>query len=283
MEGVPHLTRQALDLLRQWDCSMDRDRVEPTIYTAIVTALMRRVLTPLFGRALTDEAMNGADRGGPAHLRGLRVIVARHIEAGDTSLLPDGESWESLLSASLHDAIAWLRETLGDDIGGWKWGVLHRTRHTHPLAPVFPDHASVLNPPSIDCGGDSETPQQGGFAPGRPFVLTSTSVARYVYDLSDWSNSRWIVPLGASGHPASPHYADQQPRWAAVGLHPMLYDWNAILADAESTQRLNATYYANLMNTTAKLLTVALSLSRPTVASSRSPERSGGESAATRG
>jgi penicillin amidase len=72
-----------------------------------------------------------------------------------------------------------------------------------------------------------------------PFTLYSTSVARYVYDLSDWTNSRWIVPLGASGHPGSPHYADQLERWAAVQTNAMLYDWALIRADAETTQELS--------------------------------------------
>ena len=55
------------------------------------------------------------------------------------------------------------------------------------------------------------------------FEITGTSVARYVWDTADWDNSRWIVPLGASGHAASPHYADQGPIWADVDLVPALY------------------------------------------------------------
>jgi penicillin G amidase len=232
------LARQAIDLLRVWDCSMDADKVQPTIYSALFTELFRLVSTSLVGDKLTAEAMNGMDRGGPAHLRGMRVIFARAIEAGDNSLLPDGETWDSLLARSLDDAIAWLRATFGDDIQGWTWGTLHRTQHTHVLMPVAADYAALLNPPSVECGGDSDTPQQGAFAPGKPFTVYSTSVARYVYDLADWNNSWWVVPLGSSGHPGSPHYADQMRNWADVGMYPMLYDWDRIRADAESTQEL---------------------------------------------
>ena len=70
------------------------------------------------------------------------------------------------------------------------------------------------------------------------FELALTSVARYVFDLGDWERSGWIVPLGASGHPGSRHYADQAADWAAVRLRPMRYDWARIAADTESQQRL---------------------------------------------
>jgi penicillin amidase len=63
-------------------------------------------------------------------------------------------------------------------------------------------------------------------------------VTRYCFDLSDWDKSGWTSPLGASGHPGSPHYADQVPAWAEQRLHPMLYSWDKIEADAESHQRL---------------------------------------------
>ncbi|MDE0178548.1 MAG: penicillin acylase family protein, partial [Gammaproteobacteria bacterium] len=57
-------------------------------------------------------------------------------------------------------------------------------------------------------------------------------------DPSDWRNSRWIVPLGASGHPGSPHYADQAELWADVETIPQLWDWDDILAAAETRQTL---------------------------------------------
>ena len=235
------LAKQAIDRLRTWDCSMDIDKVEPTIYSALFTEVFRQVSTPLVGEKLTAEAMNGMDRGGPAHLRGMRVIFARDIDSGDTSLLPEGKTWNSVLTSALEDAVVWLQGHHGADINAWTWGTLHRTQHTHTLLPIAAEYASLLNPPSVECGGDSDTPQQGAFAPGKPFTLYSTSVARYVYDLADWSNSWWVVPLGSSGHPGSPHYADQMPRWADVGMYPMLYDWDRIRADAETTQELRPT------------------------------------------
>lgn len=44
-------------------------------------------------------------------------------------------------------------------------------------------------------------------------------VARFVWDLA--GDSRWVVPLGASGDPASPHHHDQQAAWAAGHTIPL--------------------------------------------------------------
>ena len=65
------------------------------------------------------------------------------------------------------------------------------------------------------------------------------SVNRYIHDPSDWRNSRWIVPLGASGHPGSPHYADQARQWADVETIPQRWDWEEI-EDAAQTRQLLA-------------------------------------------
>jgi penicillin amidase len=133
--------------------------------------------------------------------------------------------------------VAWLRETLGPDPAAWSWGRLHVTRPAHPLSPSFPDEAALLDPPSLPTGGDGDTVQAADFV-ATGYELTLTSVARYAFDLGDWERSAWIVPLGASGHPGSPHYADQARDWAAVRLRPMRYDWTRIAADAETHQRL---------------------------------------------
>lgn len=56
------------------------------------------------------------------------------------------------------------------------------------------------------------------------------AVARYVFDVGNWDNCTWIVTGGASGDPASPHYADQHHAWSRCELIPMRYDWDTIMA-----------------------------------------------------
>jgi penicillin amidase len=91
----------------------------------------------------------------------------------------------------------------------------------------------------VAIGGDSDTVQAGSFIAGAGYGVTSTSVARYVFDLADWEQSAWIVPLGSSGHPGSSHYADQAERWSECRLAPMRYGWARVAAEAESHQVLD--------------------------------------------
>ena len=119
----------------------------------------------------------------------------------------------------------------------WQWGRLHRTQPQHPLSAVFPEAAGFLDPPALAVHGDGDTPLAGSHG-SESFTVTGLSVNRYVHDPSDWTRSCWISPLGASGHPASLHYADQAQMWADVEFIPQLWDWSEIEEQAETTQVL---------------------------------------------
>jgi penicillin amidase len=195
-------------------------------------------MAPVLG-PLAAEAFAGTPRGGVAHMARLRGRLPEWIRASDRRLLPPGLDWPTALARALGGAVAELREKLGDDLAAWRWDRLHRTQPQHPLAVVFPELADHLSPPSVAIGGDGDTVQAAGYVPAAGYGLSLASVARYVFDLGDWERSGWVVPLGASGHPASPHYADQTAAWSEVRLLPMRYDWAGIRAGAESQQRLD--------------------------------------------
>ena len=101
-----------------------------------------------------------------------------------------------------------------------------------------PALAPILDPPRIATGGDGDTPWAGPYAPADFAALGGMSVFRYAYDPADWERSLWAVPLGSSGHPGSPHYADQAETWANVRMAPMMYGWERIAAHAETEQTL---------------------------------------------
>ncbi len=86
--------------------------------------------------------------------------------------------------------------------------------------------------------GDADTPLAGAYSQVDRYTSVLMSVNRYIHDPADWRRSRWIVPLGASGHPGSRHYADQATLWADVETIPQLWEWEDIVADAEAQQLL---------------------------------------------
>ncbi|MFP6588995.1 MAG: penicillin acylase family protein [Candidatus Latescibacterota bacterium] len=227
----------AADTLRSWDGRMDRDAVAPAVYQATRRALIRRLVEHAFGDAVELVWANtpGTD------MMARQVVLEMHLAmAGETrgdAVLPPGQTWEGLLGEAFVAGVAQLARELGDDSSRWTWGRVHHTRPTHPLAETFPEWAGLLNPSGYAVHGDADTPLAGSFTLGS-FTVTALSVNRYLFDPADWTTSRWIVPGGASGHPGSPHYADQAELHADVEYIPALWDFAEIEAEAETVQRL---------------------------------------------
>jgi penicillin G amidase len=230
--------RSALDLLHGWDGTMEADAVAPTVYSVFRERLVRELMGPILG-PLSGEAFAGAPRGAVAHMARLRARLTELVRAGDRTLLPDGVSWNAMLERALAGAVGELTERLGPDTRAWRWGAIHRTQPRHPLSSAFSEAAPLLDPPSVEMGGDGDTVQAASFIAGAGYAITSTSVARYVFDLGDWERSGWVVPLGSSGHPGSAHYADQVEAWSRLTLLPMRYDWTRVAAEAVTHQRLD--------------------------------------------
>ena len=82
---------------------------------------------------------------------------------------------------------------------------------------------------SVPVFGDGDCVQAMHALPGVP-VCSRGPVARYVWDLADRDNSRWVVPLGASGAPG-PHQHDQTALWASGQLVPVITDWDRLAAE----------------------------------------------------
>jgi len=231
---------EAVKRLDQWDGRMDLDSTGATIYTVTRDELSRRVISQSKLKPFKDNPFRDEPVVPGVRLEDWTIwsVIPPLLDSNDTGLLDEGQGWSQLLAQALVRAVAWLTDTLGPDMDEWKWGSLHRTNPIHPLASVYKELGALLNPPSVSLGGDGDTAQAAGTFPGVSYAVSLTSVARYLFDLGDWDNSRWIVPLGSSGHPGSPHYADQAELWSDVKLIPMTYVWEKIIAGAETRQRL---------------------------------------------
>ena len=237
----PEAARAKAKLLG-WDCRMDAAAVEPTIYSAFRDALLKDVLEGYLGPELAQASWKPEGRGLGLFLGRLKARLIVLIASDDRRMLAPGETWQGLMSRALTRAVAELAARLGGDmdsgIEAWQWGRVHLAKPTHTLSASRPDLAELLDPPPIPSSGDGDTPLAGGYAAANFATVTSLSVARYSYDTANWDNSLWVVPLGASGHPGSPHYHDQSESWRKVEMVPMEYDWAGIADNSETQQRL---------------------------------------------
>ncbi|HEV2993420.1 MAG TPA: penicillin acylase family protein [Acidimicrobiia bacterium] len=238
LAGADEAERAALDHVRRWDRVMDAGSVGATIYLVTRDRVGRRLARePRLAPLRTPYPGEPLGTFVPLELR-LWPRLPALLVADDRTLLPEGSTWPEVLAAALTDAVTLLRDELGDEIDTWRWGALHVCRPAHPLAIAEPAWAAQLNPPAVEMGGEWDTVWAAAHPAGYGFGVTTASVARYVFDLDDWDRSAWIVPLGAAGDAASPHFADQQPLWAAGTLVPMRYGWDGITEHAESTTTL---------------------------------------------
>ena len=247
------LERAAHAELRGWDRRMAANLPAPTIYAVWKEHLVALVIERTRLRELVGAPFVSA-MASPVANR-LRGALVAQLAAGDERLLAggaatkpgdvrtpaprgsaDAPTWDGLLAESFGSAVWWLERHFGSDVEAWVWSGVHRTVPWHPLSGRFPD--AELDPPSVPLGGDDDTVQAAYYQEltDEGFAITNTSMARYVFDLADWDNSAWIVPLGGSGDPRSPHFADQVGTWAATRLLPMTYSWKRIEARATSRE-----------------------------------------------
>ncbi|HET7688951.1 MAG TPA: penicillin acylase family protein [Nocardioidaceae bacterium] len=119
-----------------------------------------------------------------------------------------------------------LSDELGDEVDeGWP----HRFHPLHGLEQLGVESALVdalHAATAVPLVGDNDCVQAMHTVPGVP-VCSRGPVARYVWDLADRDNSRWVVPLGASGVPGE-HSHDQLALWAEGRLVPVVTDWERL-------------------------------------------------------
>ena len=143
---------------------------------------------------------------------------------------------DALLLSSLAKGYAATAKRLGDAPSAWQWGKLHRAVFNHPLAGVVdPATRERLMVGDWPLGGSPSTPLATSYNRSN-YQLTAGASFRMVLDVGQWDGSRVVNTPGQSGDPASPHYRDLAPVWAAGSYFPLLYSRNAV--ERNATQRL---------------------------------------------
>jgi penicillin amidase len=225
LEPTDDPTRAAFDLLEAWDGDVRADSAAAVVFQTWSRAAAWRTSGPqlgeLFERYHADREI--------WHSLVLPGIVAEAAD-GDIERL-------AAVRDAFDDAIAWLRERLGEDPSGWTWGALHRLRLAHPLAQI-PGLESLFTALDAGIAGDETTVAQAAFDGRRGFDVAVIQSWRAVYDLADLDRSVGVLPSGVSGNPASPHWNDQAELWLTGRAHPLPFSEAAASAAAMSTLEL---------------------------------------------
>ena len=116
------------------------------------------------------------------------------------------------------------------------WGDTHVLGPTHAFDVADADLDATRRCRPRRCPATSTRSAATGWLPGITDEAYRGSVARYVWDLADRARSGWVVPMGASGDPRSPHHLDQLEAWAEARLLPVELDWDRLKPDGEPTR-----------------------------------------------
>ncbi|MFF7194218.1 GNAT family N-acetyltransferase [Streptomyces sp. NPDC008079] len=209
--------------LLRWDRRMAAESTDAASY-AVLRAAVVRALAAHPALAPLAELVHLPSY--PATFTPWLALVPRVAFALET-LLGGG-----LIPARDRAAIvrAALEETAGAGAGeagaGERtWGELHRLAPWQALPPDAYGHAPEVWP---GLAGDHDCVLSTSSVPGITHHSLRGPAARYVWDLADRENSRWVVPFGASGVPGGPHHRDQLPYWLRGDLVPVVTDWTRL-------------------------------------------------------
>jgi penicillin amidase len=225
LEPTDDTARAAASLIEAWDGDVRADSAAAAVFQTWSRAVAWRASGPKLGKVFERYH---ADRE-IWHSLVLPGILAEAANGNTERLAAVREAFD--------DAIAWLRERLGEDSSAWTWGALHRLRLAHPLAQI-PGLESLFTALDAGIAGDETTVAQAAFDGRSGFDVAVIQSWRVVYDLADLDRSVGVLPTGVSGNPASPHWNDQAELWLAGRAHPLPFSEAAVSAAATSTLEL---------------------------------------------
>jgi penicillin amidase len=201
-------------LIADWDGRMDAGSTGAAAFAAWRTALTRRLVDEPAFAGLRDPFVHGPVF---AVYLDLTASVGLALETIIAAEDPFGIDVRRLATLALDDA-AGHPET---------WGATHVLAPTHAFDLGDTD---LLAPdvPAVGVSGDIDCVRCTGSLPAVTDEAYRGSVARYVWDLAGLDSSGWVVPMGASGDPRSPHHLDQLEPWVEGRLVPIVTDWEAL-------------------------------------------------------
>ena len=183
-----------------WTGRADPDSVGYRLVRTFRAAVSRAVYAPLHDyirRSDPDFDFGRANRAeGPLW----QLVTNRPMHLLDATFA----SWDALLLSAVDESIRELTAE-GASLDQQTWGAFNRAVVTHPLGASLPLIGPWVNMPADPLPGDIYTPRAHSPRAG-PSERMAVSPGREQEGILH-------MPTGQSGHPLSPHYADQHRAW----------------------------------------------------------------------
>ena len=210
---------ETIRLLESWD-----GYVRPESRAAVLAAEMRGAFR---GRILA--AAVGPERSEIYAWGNVDTFIDRIITERPREWLPEGfKDYTELLRACYAEAREALVKLLGADESQWRWGhpAYAQARFPHPLASApFVGQQFKIAP----------FPQTGSRNSLTTVNVGAAVSMRFIADTSNWDRTQQGIPLGQSGDPSNPHWADQLSDWRGVTPRMFPFTKNAVAEAAKQT------------------------------------------------
>ncbi|MFN4261264.1 MAG: penicillin acylase family protein [Gemmataceae bacterium] len=226
--------QQARQLLAGWDGDLTPDSVPAAIYAVFRRQLLRRL-----NQDMPEHLLNHVLGQGINKVLGMVSVYHHHMSSYLLHQIEALADDAPELRDALADTVEWLTRELGPDPARWQWGRLHQIQFTHPIGLAVPTLDKMLNLSRgpYPLGGDADTVAQAGIDPWQPFAAVAFTVScRLLFDVGDWDQCRFVLPIGQSGHPGSPHYDDMIQSWLTGEQFPLLFSRAAV--EAHTRERI---------------------------------------------
>ncbi len=212
----------AMQHLRNWDGHIEAELVAPTLFN---------VFFSFWSKAVADVHFEGVT----AELLAKQVegVASRLLADDPHAWFPDGQRVPRIRRV-FSDTLAYLTQRFGTDMSAWQWGRLHRLPLKHVLSNRG-DLGHLLNHGGGPVKGDMITVCNTGSGPD--WLATSGAGYRLIADLAT-NHLLAVDAQSQSGHPGSPHYADQFSAWNSGEYHVLPLDRAEVTALAVQRLRL---------------------------------------------
>jgi penicillin amidase len=223
--------KQAADLMRVWDGTVEADSAAPAIVDAARTAFWPLILAPQLG--LKADGKENAETLA-LYGWGEKMYAEEQIIMHEPArwLPVKYADWNELLTAAVEKGLE--ADKAPGDLSKWEYGRAHPVDIEHPIFSQSPLLGMVLGMKTgtgvLEQSGDGSTVKQVGrkFGPSE----------RLTVDFSDLDNSTLNIVLGESADPASQWFMDQWPAWYHGTTFAMPFSDAAVKAATRHTLTL---------------------------------------------
>lgn len=227
LTGESPIEETALRYAGEWDGTLTAESIGGCVCMVFQHQLARSTFAPILGDLTESYLGLGISQIMPRNglfsrsLPLLYQLVREHDDQWFVQMGALGRTWDGVMRESLRQTIGFLRERLGNEVSGWRWGRLNTLRFNHPLG-IIPPLGRFFSRGPVKMGGDDNTVAAATLPLHSPFDRNGWAASyRQIVDLGDLSRSISMHTTGQSGHPASEHYDDMIAAWREGRYHPM--------------------------------------------------------------